>query len=475
MMGVVFLLSVVLASTVLCQQFTVTSYNDTCNKIEQAISESSASQVFYPGSPEFDADISHWANSSSQVSACSVEPGTPQDVGLILLVLASERTPFAVKGAGHSVNLGFSSTLGVQISLSRFNDIVIDEESETVQIGAGLTWTDVYASLVPKGINVVGGRLNGVGVAGFTLGGGYSWKTNQFGLTLDTVTEYELVLPTGEVTTVTEQDEDLWFGLRGGLNNFGIVTKFTLKSHNQSDIWAALINFAGDQVDGLKRLCPSCTMGEFVYVNGTLSFGISLFYDGPEPPEGLYDELLSLPNTTASITQGSFIDFIAAQFLPLYKRVSFNSVPILNYTEPILNAIINETEFWGKNLSHYDPGVLVVYSLDPYDPDFLTHGSSSAYPPNRTQPVFPSSIYYGWTNVSADQHMGDAIRTSAATLEAVGILDGQDLEDAPAYVNYAISGTPLEKIYGGNVPRLQEIRQNYDPEDVMGLAGGWKF
>jgi hypothetical protein len=60
----------------------------------------------------------------------------------------------------------------VQISLARFNNIVINENSGTVEIGAGLTWTDVYASIVPKGINVVGGRLNGVGVSGLTLGGG---------------------------------------------------------------------------------------------------------------------------------------------------------------------------------------------------------------------------------------------------------------------------------------------------------------
>jgi hypothetical protein len=118
---------------------------------------------------------------------------------------------------------------------------------------------------------------------------------------------------------------------------------------------------------------------------------------------------------------------------------------------------------------------LVVYSVESYNPDFLTHGSPSAYPPDRDLPVFPSSIYYGWTDISADQYMGDAIRTSAATLEGVGILDGQSLEKAAAYVNYAISGTPIEKIYGGNVPRLQQIREKYDPEDVMGLAGGWKF
>ena len=56
--------------------------------------------------------------------------------------------------------------------MTRFNDIVIREDHRTVEVGAGLTWTDVYKYLVPKGLNVVGGRLNGVGVAGLTLGGG---------------------------------------------------------------------------------------------------------------------------------------------------------------------------------------------------------------------------------------------------------------------------------------------------------------
>ncbi|SRR6266702_1025283 len=97
--------------------------------------------------------------------------------------LASTRTPFAVKGGGHSVNRGFSSTLGVHISLTRFNDIVIDEDSETVELGAGLTWTDVYASIIPQGINVVGGRFNGVGVSGLTLGGGERLPDSRSGFT----------------------------------------------------------------------------------------------------------------------------------------------------------------------------------------------------------------------------------------------------------------------------------------------------
>ena len=78
-----------------------------------------------------------------------------------------------------------------------------------------MIWDDVYSALAPHNVNVVGGRTSGVGVAGFTLGGGYSWKTNQYGLTLDTVQAFELVLPNGVVTNVTaKSNPDLFFGLK---------------------------------------------------------------------------------------------------------------------------------------------------------------------------------------------------------------------------------------------------------------------
>jgi hypothetical protein len=67
------------------------------------------------------------------------------------------------------------------------------------------------------------------------------------------------------------------------------------------------------------------------------------------------------------------------------------------------------------------------------------------------------------------------MRLSAASLVEAGIQDGQDLKNAAPYVNYALFGTPLERMYGENLDRLREIKKTYDPEDVMGLAGGWKF
>jgi hypothetical protein len=132
-------------------------------------------------------------------------------------------------------------------------------------------------------------------------------------------------------------------------------------------------------------------------------------------------------------------------------------------------------QFWGDRLTKYDNSTVLVYSLEPFEPDFLTHGEPSAYPPDRSRPILPSSILYGWADESVDDIMADAMRTSAATLVGAGILDGQDLTNAAPYVNYALFGTPLKTMYGNNLKRLHEVRKKYDPHNVMGLAGGWKF
>ena len=71
--------------------------------------------------------------------------------------------------------------------------------------------------------------------------------------------------------------------------------------------------------------------------------------------------------------------------------------------------------------------------------------------------------------------MASALRNMSATIHAAALADGQDVSDAVAYMNYALYGTPLEDLYGGNVGRLREIRAAIDPNNVMGLTGGWRF
>jgi hypothetical protein len=98
----------------------------------------------------------------------------------------------------------------------------------------------------------------------------------------------------------------------------------------------------------------------------------------------------------------------------------------------------------------------------------------SAYPPDRSCPFLPINIYFGWTSPERDSDVAAALRQSTAAVRAAALADGQDVGGAAIYGNEALFGTPVEDIYGKNVPRLREIRKSVDPMDVMGLAGGFR-
>ena len=133
------------------------------------------------------------------------------------------------------------------------------------------------------------------------------------------------------------------------------------------------------------------------------------------------------------------------------------------------------SQFWGKRVSALDSTALVTSQLEPFDSGLFSHGSPSAYPPDRSRAVFPSVLNIAWTNASLDKTMADVLRDGAKSIRDVEIEDGQNLTDAAVYVNYALFDTPLEDMYGGNLARLRSIKAKIDPERVMDLAGGFKF
>ncbi|KAJ8590730.1 FAD-binding domain-containing protein [Rhizopogon salebrosus TDB-379] len=428
-------------------------------------------------------DINHWASSSMQIAKCSFEPGTSSDVGIALQILGKTRTPFAVKGGGHASNPGFSSTSGVQITMSRFSDVTYDEASQTATIGAGLIWDDVYAALEPYGVNVAGSRESGVGVAGFILGGGYSWLTNQYGLAIDTVQSFELVIPNGAVKHVTAtSDPDLFFGLRG------IVTRFTLKAFPQPQVWGGLITYTANELDLVNQATANfaanntdpraqiitrynCILGVVRQVSELL------FYNGPSPPEGVLDEFLTIPYMTKDVYTRSFSSLVRSFHTDAIEgsRAIFNTVSVLKYTVSFLESVVNESVFLGKSLEH-SSAWFISYDVEPFLPSVFDHSSTpSAYPPRRDRALLPLNIHFAWVPATSDGIMQEAARDSAAHLRQLAIAEGQDIADAASYSNYAIFDTPLSRIYGENVPRLQAIKVAVDPTNVMGLAGGFKF
>ncbi|KAI0260017.1 FAD dependent oxidoreductase [Gloeopeniophorella convolvens] len=460
------------------------NFNATCNEIAKAVS--SVSEVFFPPSPQYAADNAHAFASSSAPSTCSVEPGSAADVSVILRILGETRTPFAVKGGGHATNPGFSSTSGVQIALARFDKIEVHSANGTVDVGPGLTWDTVYATLDESAIGVVGGRIPGVGVAGLTLGGGYSFKTSQYGLAIDNIVGYELVLPNGTVTAVTEADGDLWFALRGGLNNFGIVTKFSLRSHPQGQVWGGSIEYGSDQLDAFKDAVityqkqndtKAALVASVTYSPTGVVPSVVMFYDAPTQG-GIFDDFLSIPAVQQDVSSRSYsnlVSSLSATNPPPGFSGFMNGIPVTNYSSTVIDALVNQTIYQGAQLALLSPNILIAAGMEPFASTLFTHGSASAYPPDRSTAVYPTVFGGAYTDPAAAGAMARALREGSDAVHAAALADGQDLSRAAVYPNYALFDTPLEDMYGANLERLRTISKAVDPEAVMGLTGGFKF
>jgi len=463
----------------------------TCSQIAGAIS--SASSVYYPVSTQYTEDILHWALNAVQTSTCSVEPGTVQDVAIIMTILASTQTPFAVKGGGHSPNVGFSSTAGVQIAMARFAEVNYDAASSTVDIGAGLIWDDVYDALIPQGVNIIGGRVTGVGVAGFTLGGGYSWKTNQYGLTIDNMISYTLVLPNGTIVQPSATSyPDLFWALKGaGQVNFGIVTQFTMKAYPQTDVWGGYITYISTELNAVADAVVQWTTQNTDPKASVLpTFGAALdlpiavallFYDGPTPPAGTFDAFTNIPSPYSDLSTQTYGSLVrsAPSNTTMYSRLAFNTAPVYDISPAVLAQIINQTIYYGDTDTLL--GELLhgswYFSIDvePFLPSaFTTNNQGGSYP--HSEALLPICFTFSWESSLDDAFWMNAIEESANIVMQAAISDGQPLTGANIvkYNNYAPADTPLEQLYGSNLPTLQALKAQYDPNNVMGLTGGFK-
>nr|POE87141.1 bifunctional solanapyrone synthase [Quercus suber] len=185
---------------------------------------------------------SYWSSTSKAEPACIVSPTSADEVSAIVKTLVSANQQFAVRSGGHTQWYGANNIRnGVQIDLCFLAWVKLDESTETVDLGPGAHWEEVYAELEKYGHMVAGGRNGKVGVGGLLLGGGKTFFTGRRGFACDDVLAYEVVLADGRIVTAdASTNPDLFFALKGGSSNFGIVTNFKMRSFKNDKIWAGL-------------------------------------------------------------------------------------------------------------------------------------------------------------------------------------------------------------------------------------------
>ncbi|OQE88915.1 hypothetical protein PENNAL_c0015G11880 [Penicillium nalgiovense] len=212
--------------------------------LAQALMEAKiGSQVLFPNDADYIArEQSYWSQQARLKPACIVLPRSANEVSTIVKALADKEVKFAVRSGGHTPHAGSNNIDGsITIDLSLLNWTRFDAASETVDIGPGGRWRDVYGELEKHSRIVAGGRNGTVGVGGLVLGGGISFSTGRRGFSCDDVISFEVVLADGRTVTATASEySDLYFALKGGSNNFGIVTNYKMHALKNDGIFGGL-------------------------------------------------------------------------------------------------------------------------------------------------------------------------------------------------------------------------------------------
>ena len=209
----------------------------------EALRRDFAGDIIEPGAGEYDAASRTVLASGSP--AYVLRPASVRDVQAAVTFARDEGLALAVRGGGHGFAGFGTNDGGAVIDLRALDDVeVVDGEHHLVRIGGGATWGAVADALAPHGLAISSGDTRTVGVGGLTLSGGIGWKVRRYGLALDNLVAAEIVTASGEVRRASaEENPELFWAIRGGGGNVGIVTAFEFRAHPTTDVFFGTISF----------------------------------------------------------------------------------------------------------------------------------------------------------------------------------------------------------------------------------------
>jgi hypothetical protein len=198
----------------------------------RALAGSIRGEVVIPGDRDYDQQRRVWNGSIDRHPVLIVQCQDTKDVKAALRFAREHRLLTAVRGGGHSFPGLSTCDGGMVIDLGAMNAVRFDPERHTVRVQAGALLADVDRETLVVGQGVPSGIVSHTGVAGLTLGGGIGWQHRKHGLAIDNLLSVDLMTADGDLVTASEgENADLFWGVRGGGGNFGIVTSFEFRTN----------------------------------------------------------------------------------------------------------------------------------------------------------------------------------------------------------------------------------------------------
>ncbi len=426
--------------------------------------------------------------------SCVVTPHSSQEAAEAISVLVSTRQcqsePFAVKCQGHAPAAGFGNIeSGVTIDTTSLSSIILSESHSVVTVGAGASWLDVYTYLDPFTLTAAGGRNGAVGVGGLTLGGGISYFSPQVGFTCDTVVNFEIVLASGDLVNANATCcQDLFRALKGGTNNFGLVTSISFSTipytgilggsianliTHRSEVFSAFANIAGSTDYDIHA---SVVMG--LLYNSTFKgwlLSSTPIYTLPEQHPAVYNELFSVPNISDTLHITHLSTFANESATPPLNWLFYTGTYGVSSTFLDRMFDICNTTLYDFQIPH---GVLWDLAFEPLPTAFVAYGAGKNS--LGTSPADGNSMVLLVSALWPDSASNPQVHAKAT--ELMSNLDGAAQEmgllKGFVYVNYADwSQKPFESYGEQNVEFLRQTARKYDPKGVFQrrVPGGFKL
>jgi FAD/FMN-containing dehydrogenase len=422
--------------------------------------------------PEWDLARRAWNLAADQRPALVALPADAADVVAVVRFARANGLKVAPQGTGHNATAIASLEDTILVATQRMRGVEIDVEAQTARVEAGTLWLEVTEAASPHGLFPLSGSSPDVGVVGYTLGGGLSWLARKHGLAANSVTAVEIVTPDGELVRATAgENTDLFWAVRGGGGNFGVVTALEFRLFPYGEVYAGMMIWPFERAAEVLRTWRDWTRTAPEEI--TTSMRLMHIPPLPDVPELLRGRSIAVIDGAYAGGEEAGAEALAA-FRALEPEIDTfaMSAPVvlsrihMDPEEPI--PYLSETAFYDELddaalatiLEHIQPGAPLMFA------ELRQLGGALEREPEGTGAVgsFDGRYLYFSAGVVMAPELAEVVRAAGAAARAALA----PYETGAAYLNFVEVPTDASAFYSGDAyERLRGIRADVDPDGLM--------
>ena len=424
-------------------------------------------ELFRPGDPGYDKARQLWNGAVDKHPALIIRCATSQDVVLAVNFGRRHNLPVSVRGGGHNTAGLALCDGGLVIDLSAMKGLTVDPTRRVARAEPGLTIGELARALQPYNLLTPTGTCSGTGIAGSTLGGGIGWLTGKYGLAVDNVLAFEIVTADGQLRQATaHENADLFWALRGGGGNFGIVAALEYQLHPVGKVLGGMALYPQTDAEDVLRFYRDFSSAA---PDELTTYCVLMVLPGLGPVIAII-----VCYSGADLTEGERVIAPLRQFgAPVDV-----SIRPMDYTEMI--ALLDPAAPDGR--SYYD----TAYSLkEPGDEALVAIAACAATMTSPFSAIVIHHVNGAATRIAADETAYALREPHYAIVNAAAWIDGpgsshiewannslkrmQPFVNLPLYVNFMGIGGEAEirDSYRNNYERLVTLKRKYDPTNFF--------